>query len=269
MSQLTKKSLLLSYDRLEPYILIQNQKNTSIIIYNRPKQLNAFKLTLPEDILYHLKLLKIQKYLFQRNFCDASASFLLPRLNGNIGKYLALTSKTLVAEDVLFSGIATHFVPSNLLSTLREACFQFDTAVEILEVLKKEGSKFSLEMIDQIMLMVPICVFCKQICSFYNANIHEKRKLRIPLQKIGAVSTVTYMKYVNIQTRTVSLGITLESTFNEHIDLNLIKYGIGTAAIEMLNNGIYCDQHQRMIIEDYEHCTKRNLYGYLFLLNAA
>lgn len=35
------------------------------------------------------------------NFCDAGASFFLSRLNGNIGKYLALTSKTLVAEDVL------------------------------------------------------------------------------------------------------------------------------------------------------------------------
>lgn len=35
------------------------------------------------------------------HFCDAGSSFYLSRLNGHMGRYIALCSKTLVAEDTL------------------------------------------------------------------------------------------------------------------------------------------------------------------------
>ncbi|KAI8062004.1 ClpP/crotonase-like domain-containing protein [Thamnidium elegans] len=134
------------------------------------------------------------------HFCDAGSNFFLPRLNGNIGRYLALTAKTLMAEDVLFSGLATHFVDSSQLPYIKQSlidldnpsynnisevierysvkpdhiptsytlhgerrkiidsCFQFDTVVEILEALQKEGSTFSLETINQINRGSPISV---------------------------------------------------------------------------------------------------------------
>ncbi|KAI9253331.1 ClpP/crotonase-like domain-containing protein [Helicostylum pulchrum] len=303
MSQSTNKSLLLAQDRLntqlsflnggstqEPEILIKEEKNTGVITFNRPKQLNAFsldmftatlisleafessghvnmihlqgkgrafgsgvdirdilqivtdplrksefdyRLPIAYNLIYFIGTMKTPVISFMDgitiggtccssalshfsiatentrlsfpetrfgHFCDAGASFFLSRLNGNIGKYLALTSKPLSAEDVLFSGIATHFVPSNQLIALKNSlvnldcpsketinrtieqfavkpghiatsytlfgerrdiinrCFQFNTVAKILEALKKEGSKFSLETIDQISQGSPISV---------------------------------------------------------------------------------------------------------------
>lgn len=36
------------------------------------------------------------------HFCDVGSSFFLSRLNGYLGRYLALTAKTIVAEDVMY-----------------------------------------------------------------------------------------------------------------------------------------------------------------------
>jgi len=45
-------------------------------------------------------------------FPDVGASWFLPRLPGEIGMYLALTGSRLTTPDLLYSGIATHFVPA-------------------------------------------------------------------------------------------------------------------------------------------------------------
>ena len=45
-------------------------------------------------------------------FPDVGASFVLPRLNGGIGNYIALTGKRLSADDLMYAGLATHYVPS-------------------------------------------------------------------------------------------------------------------------------------------------------------
>ncbi|KAI9269462.1 ClpP/crotonase-like domain-containing protein [Helicostylum pulchrum] len=134
------------------------------------------------------------------HFCDTGSSFYLSRLNGQLGKYIALCGKTLVAEDALFSGLATHFVPANRLDCLEdklvnlykptqdtinttieqfsvkpghkpfsntlhgpnrriiEQCFKFNTVNEITRALEKEGSRFSLEAIDQINKGSPVAV---------------------------------------------------------------------------------------------------------------
>lgn len=56
---------------------------------------------------------------------DVGGSYFLPKLQGELGMYLALTGDRLKGEDVFHSGIATHFVPSNsvpgLLLKLNEA----------------------------------------------------------------------------------------------------------------------------------------------------
>ncbi|KAI8639113.1 ClpP/crotonase-like domain-containing protein [Parasitella parasitica] len=51
-------------------------------------------------------------------FCDVGASFFYSRLDGQLGRYMGLTSRIVKAEDALFSGIATHFVPSSRLKEL-------------------------------------------------------------------------------------------------------------------------------------------------------
>jgi len=44
-------------------------------------------------------------------FPDVGGSYFLPRMDGQIGMYLALTGARLKTVDTLYSGVATHFVP--------------------------------------------------------------------------------------------------------------------------------------------------------------
>ncbi|KAJ1858927.1 3-hydroxyisobutyryl-CoA hydrolase [Coemansia sp. RSA 1853] len=45
-------------------------------------------------------------------FPDVGATFFLPRLDGELGVYLGLTGQKLKGRDLLYAGIATHYVPS-------------------------------------------------------------------------------------------------------------------------------------------------------------
>lgn len=51
-------------------------------------------------------------------FPDVGASFFLPRLDGSLGLYLALTSAQLHGVDVFWSGVATHYLHSTSLPDL-------------------------------------------------------------------------------------------------------------------------------------------------------
>ncbi|KAF2452590.1 ClpP/crotonase-like domain-containing protein [Lineolata rhizophorae] len=51
-------------------------------------------------------------------FPDVGASFFLPRMDGGLGMYLALTSEQLRGVDAFYHGIATHYVHSSTLPTL-------------------------------------------------------------------------------------------------------------------------------------------------------
>lgn len=61
-------------------------------------------------------------------FPDVGGSFFLPRLDGEIGTYLALTSERLSGVQALYSGIATHYIHSsalgNMTQRLSELVFQ-------------------------------------------------------------------------------------------------------------------------------------------------
>ena len=61
-------------------------------------------------------------------FPDVGGSFFLPRLEGKIGTYLALTSETLKGVQALYAGVATHYIDSsvlpNLTSRLAELVFR-------------------------------------------------------------------------------------------------------------------------------------------------
>ena len=52
-------------------------------------------------------------------FPDVGATFVLPRLPGELGVYLALTGARLFGADAVHAGIATHFVPAADLPALR------------------------------------------------------------------------------------------------------------------------------------------------------
>lgn len=51
-------------------------------------------------------------------FPDVGGSFFLPRLEGRIGTYLALTSERLNGVNAFYAGIATHYIASSSLSSL-------------------------------------------------------------------------------------------------------------------------------------------------------
>lgn len=53
-------------------------------------------------------------------FPDVGANFFLPRLDGRLGTYLALTSENIHGYGVYQAGIASHFVNSDRLSALEE-----------------------------------------------------------------------------------------------------------------------------------------------------
>ncbi|KAI0540196.1 enoyl-CoA hydratase/isomerase [Xylaria digitata] len=67
-------------------------------------------------------------------FPDVGASFFLPRMNGAIGTYLALTSNQLKGANVFYSGVATHYLHStslpNLESRLAELRFKDYDSIE-------------------------------------------------------------------------------------------------------------------------------------------
>jgi 3-hydroxyisobutyryl-CoA hydrolase len=51
-------------------------------------------------------------------FPDVGGSFFLPRLEGKIGIYLALTSERLKGVNAFYAGVATHYIDSSTLSAL-------------------------------------------------------------------------------------------------------------------------------------------------------
>lgn len=51
-------------------------------------------------------------------FPDVGGSFFLPRLEGRIGTYLALTSERLQGVQAFYAGVATHYIDSSSLSSL-------------------------------------------------------------------------------------------------------------------------------------------------------
>ncbi|GAW18984.1 hypothetical protein ANO14919_084680 [Xylariales sp. No.14919] len=79
-------------------------------------------------------------------FPDVGASFFLPRMNGAIGTYLALTSNELKGANVFYSGVATHYLHStslpNLESRLAELRFKdydsMEKRVSIIEMTIEE-----------------------------------------------------------------------------------------------------------------------------------
>lgn len=82
-------------------------------------------------------------------FPDVGGGYFLPRLEGSLGPYFALTGNRLRGRDVLFAGVATHFVSSELIPDLEKELISSSSDVEgvLSEFHKKslnESETFSL-----------------------------------------------------------------------------------------------------------------------------
>ena len=81
-------------------------------------------------------------------FPDVGGSFFLSRLDGEIGNYLSLTSERLQGVQVLYAGIATHYIDSSVLGLLTtrlgELVFKdYATLPERLELVNSTISEFT------------------------------------------------------------------------------------------------------------------------------
>src|SRR5918993_2954490 len=61
-------------------------------------------------------------------FPDVGTSYVLPRLPGAVGTWLALTGARLKGADSVHAGLATHYVPKAALPALRAALLEGDAA---------------------------------------------------------------------------------------------------------------------------------------------
>lgn len=122
-------------------------------------------------------------------FPDVGGGWFLPRLRGELGTWLALTGARLKGTDVVAAGVATHFLPSELIPNVKaqiaeadfsagaaemlgeilsrathavpagsfeaymdviDKCFGADTAEEIIAALQADGSDWATKQIETI-----------------------------------------------------------------------------------------------------------------------
>jgi enoyl-CoA hydratase/carnithine racemase len=74
-------------------------------------------------------------------FPDIGGSFFLPRLPGELGTYLALTGARLKAADLIYAGIATHYVPSAKAPAIAGGLAAGETADGILSMLSENAGE--------------------------------------------------------------------------------------------------------------------------------
>ncbi len=122
-------------------------------------------------------------------FPDVGGGWFLPRLGGGLGQWLGLTGARLKGGDVAAAGIATHFVESNVLPTIKEmvlrgdldileameweeygsfikqidvinSCFEKDSVEEIFQALEENSSEWALQ---QLSIMKAKCPFSMKV----------------------------------------------------------------------------------------------------------
>jgi enoyl-CoA hydratase/carnithine racemase len=124
-------------------------------------------------------------------FPDVGTSYVLPRLPGAIGNWLALTGARLTGGDAVHAGLATHFVPRARMADLRAAlvetgdaavverfaeapleagfaphraaidrCFSQPSVLDIIGALEREGTEWAAEQVKILRRMSPtsLCV---------------------------------------------------------------------------------------------------------------
>lgn len=77
-------------------------------------------------------------------FPDVGGGYFLPRLQGKLGLFLALTGFRLKGRDVQRAGVATHFVDSNKIGDLEQELVKCPSAEDITKVLDSYQSQSSL-----------------------------------------------------------------------------------------------------------------------------
>ncbi|KAJ8776220.1 hypothetical protein J1605_015695 [Eschrichtius robustus] len=107
-----------------------------------------------------------------RLFPDVGGGYFLPRLQGKLGCFLALTGFRLKGRDVYAAGIATHFVDSEKLGTLEEdlLALKSPSKENIADVLETYHAKSKIDQDKSFILEEHM----DKINSWFSANTMEQ-----------------------------------------------------------------------------------------------
>lgn len=153
-------------------------------------------------------------------FPDVGGSFFLPRLEGRIGTYLALTSERLNGVNAFYAGVATHYIDSSSLSSLtaRLAELEFKDYEDMysrLATIAATIAEFDSGLPhDEPMLLagelrkaIDRCFGYTEIESIIRALEHEKKNTKLPQHiRDWATSTITTLS----ERSPTSLKVTLK-----------------------------------------------------------
>lgn len=78
-------------------------------------------------------------------FPDVGAGYFLNQCPGFIGLFLGLTGYRMRAADLMYTGLATHYIPSDRLDLLQETLVHANTAVDPQGVLEEALSIYAIE----------------------------------------------------------------------------------------------------------------------------
>lgn len=140
-------------------------------------------------------------------FPDVGGSYFLPRMEGKLGIYLALTGCRLTGLDVLESGIATHFCDSSEINNLMDELCSLKDADSLHNVLNHYNNKSMLHTNHQFVLQPFIT---KINATFCGETIEEILKL---LKDDGSEWSLQQIEILN-KMSPVSLKITLKALLN-------------------------------------------------------
>ena len=149
-------------------------------------------------------------------FPDVGTSYVLPRIPGEIGTWLALTGARFKGADAVHAGLASHYVLRENLPALREAllagdagvverfaaplpeasfhaqraaiarCFSRRSVLEIIQALEAEGSEWAAEQVKVLRRMSPtsLCVSLELIRRGADATLDECLAMELALTRV-------------------------------------------------------------------------------------
>ncbi|KAF8451874.1 ClpP/crotonase-like domain-containing protein [Terfezia claveryi] len=143
-------------------------------------------------------------------FTDVGGSFFLPRLDGQLGTYLALTGETLIGVDTLYAGIATHYIHSTTLPSLEQRLSELQfpdssTLEEKYEVPRPHAPLPDRVSIDQCFAPPTLsgiltALSTHESTSRFIRKTHNTILTRCPLSVVAILTLLRAGKYIGITT---------------------------------------------------------------------
>ncbi|XP_065788013.1 3-hydroxyisobutyryl-CoA hydrolase, mitochondrial isoform X3 [Muntiacus reevesi] len=201
-------------------VLLERKGCAGVITLNRPRFLNTLSLNMIRQIYAQLKGVGVsvhgqfrvatEKSVFAMPetaiglFPDVGGGYFLPRLQGKLGYFLALTGFRLKGRDVYTAGIATHFVDFEKLGMLEEdlLALKSPSKENIADVLETYHVKSKIDQDKPFILEEHM----DKINSWFSANTVEQ--IVDNLQQDGSSFALEQLKVINKMSPT-SLKITL------------------------------------------------------------